>query len=105
MKTKIHPKYIKDATIKCVCGATFKAGSTQEVIETEICSHCHPFYTGKANLVDTAGRVAKFKLKAEKAKKIQEAKTKKIDEELDDIVEEKEEESKKEKETEEKKAA
>ena len=60
MKEGIHPKYV-EATVTCGCGATFKTRSTREVINIEICSQCHPFYTGKQKFVDTAGRVEKFK--------------------------------------------
>lgn len=77
MKKDIHPKYNDIADIKCACGATFIAGSTQESISVEICSQCHPFYTGKQKLVDTAGRVDKFKAKMEASKKIKEAAAKK----------------------------
>jgi len=61
MKKDIHPKYFPKATIKCACGAIFEIGSTKEFTETEICSQCHPFYTGKEKIVDTLGRVEKFK--------------------------------------------
>lgn len=60
MKAKIHPDYFQ-ATVTCACGNEFKVGSTQESIKVEICSECHPFYTGKQKLVDTAGRVDRFK--------------------------------------------
>ncbi len=59
MKEKIHPKYV-ESTVMCVCGNTFKTMSTRPVIKLEICSNCHPFYTGKQKIVDTAGRVDKF---------------------------------------------
>jgi len=72
MKTDIHPKYNEIAKIKCACGATFVAGSTAEDISVEICSQCHPFYTGKQKLVDTAGRVDKFKAKMAASKKMKE---------------------------------
>ena len=62
MKTDIHPEF-KDTTIKCACGATFEAGSTKPDIRIEICSQCHPFYTGKQKLVDTAGRIERFRKK------------------------------------------
>jgi large subunit ribosomal protein L31 len=65
MKKDIHPKYEK-TTIKCACGATFDAGSTKKDIEIEICSQCHPFFTGKQKLVDTAGRIERFRKKYEK---------------------------------------
>lgn len=67
MKKEIHPKYYA-ATVTCACGNTFKTGSTQENIQTEICSACHPFFTGKEKLVDTARRVEKFRAKEEKSK-------------------------------------
>ena len=62
MKTGIHPEF-KETTIKCACGATFEAGSTKPDIRIEICSQCHPFYTGKQKLVDTAGRIERFRKK------------------------------------------
>jgi large subunit ribosomal protein L31 len=68
MKKDIHPKYYNEAKVKCVCGNSFIVGSTKEFIETEICSACHPFYTGKEKIVDTMGRVEKFKKRLEKKK-------------------------------------
>jgi large subunit ribosomal protein L31 len=62
MKKGIHPKY-EEATVKCVCGNTFKTRSVVKEIHVEICSQCHPFYTGKQTLVDTAGRIERFKNK------------------------------------------
>ncbi|MBE7411704.1 MAG: 50S ribosomal protein L31 [Leptospiraceae bacterium] len=62
MKEGIHPKYI-DAKIKCSCGAVIETRSSAGDIQVEICSSCHPFYTGKSKLVDTTGRVDKFKKK------------------------------------------
>lgn len=62
MKSGIHPKYT-ESTVKCACGNTFKTKSVAGDIHTEICSNCHPFYTGKQKLVDTAGRVEKFRRK------------------------------------------
>ncbi|MFH1228737.1 MAG: 50S ribosomal protein L31 [Planctomycetota bacterium] len=62
MKEKIHPKYMETVVI-CGCGETFKTRSTKEKINVEICSKCHPFYTGKEKFVDTAGRVEKFRKK------------------------------------------
>ena len=65
MKAEIHPTYFPEAKIVCACGNTITVGSTVEKISVELCSACHPFYTGKQNLVDTAGRVERFeKLKA-----------------------------------------
>lgn len=61
MKKSIHPPYYPNAQVKCACGNTFMMGSTKEFIEVEICSQCHPFYTGKEKMVDTLGRVEKFK--------------------------------------------
>lgn len=63
MKPNIHPQYYTDAKVTCACGATWTTGSTLKEIRTEICSSCHPFYTGKTNLVDTLGRVDKFRKK------------------------------------------
>ena len=60
MKTAIHPKYYTKAKATCSCGATFIVGSTMPEIHVEICSKCHPFYTGKGKLIDTAGRVERF---------------------------------------------
>ncbi|MBI3464513.1 MAG: 50S ribosomal protein L31 [Planctomycetes bacterium] len=62
MKDGIHPKYI-EATVTCGCGSTFKTRSTKAAINVEICSKCHPFFTGKVKFVDTAGRVEKFQRK------------------------------------------
>jgi large subunit ribosomal protein L31 len=62
MKANIHPEY-KDTVIKCACGNEIKTKSTSKDLRVEICSNCHPFYTGKQNIVDTAGRVEKFKKK------------------------------------------
>jgi large subunit ribosomal protein L31 len=76
MKKDIHPEYYK-ATVHCACGNEFETGSTSKEIKVEICSQCHPFFTGKHKLMDTAGRVERFKNKyakynedkADKAKK------------------------------------
>lgn len=68
MKKDFHPTYFNEARVTCVCGNTFTVGSTLKEIKVEICSACHPFYTGKQKLVDTARRVEKFKERA--AKKI-----------------------------------
>ena len=67
MKKDIHPEYFPSARVRCACGATFTVGSTKPEIQIEICSACHPFYTGKEKLIDTAGRVEKFKARKEKA--------------------------------------
>ena len=64
MKTDIHPQYYSEATITCAnCKKEFKFGNTQESIQVETCSNCHPFYTGKKTLLDTEGRVDKFRQK------------------------------------------
>jgi large subunit ribosomal protein L31 len=60
VKEGIHPKYVK-ATVRCACGNTFETGSTKEDLRVEICSKCHPFFSGKQKLVDTGGRVERFK--------------------------------------------
>lgn len=62
MKPDIHPEYML-ATVHCACGNVFKTRSTQEDIHTDICSVCHPFFTGRQKLVDTAGRVERFRQK------------------------------------------
>ena len=62
MKKEIHPEY-KLTTATCACGKSFDIGSTKEAIKVEICSSCHPFFTGKQKLVDTAGRIDRFKKK------------------------------------------
>ncbi|MGI5817824.1 MAG: 50S ribosomal protein L31 [Armatimonadota bacterium] len=59
MKADIHPEYV-EATVSCACGETFTTRSTRPEIKVEICSQCHPFYTGKQKMVDTEGRVEKF---------------------------------------------
>ena len=61
MKEKIHPKYYTDAKIVCSCGNTFTTGSTQKAMKVELCSQCHPFFTGERKMIDTAGRVERFK--------------------------------------------
>ncbi len=67
MKTEIHPKYFEKAKITCACGAVFHIGSTKENVQVEICSQCHPFYTGNEKVLDTAGMVDKFRSRAAKA--------------------------------------
>ncbi len=61
MKKDIHPKYYPKARVVCACGNSFTVGSTKEFTEIEICSKCHPFYTGKEKIVDTLGRVERFR--------------------------------------------
>ena len=60
MKKTIHPKYTPDAKIACACGTVYTIGSTSPEIQTELCAACHPFYTGKQKILDTARRVEKF---------------------------------------------
>lgn len=67
MKPDIHPKYIDNAEIRCSCGNVIIVGSTKDKLKTELCSKCHPFYTGQQKLVDTAGRVDKFEAKRKKS--------------------------------------
>ena len=69
MKKDIHPKYFDKAKTTCVCGAKYDFGSTKETINVEICANCHPFYTGNEKVLDTAGRVEKFKARAAKVTK------------------------------------
>jgi large subunit ribosomal protein L31 len=61
MKEKIHPKYFNDAQVICSCGNTWTTGSTKKTLRVELCSKCHPYFTGEQRIVDTAGRVEKFK--------------------------------------------
>ena len=61
MKANIHPQYFEQAQIVCVCGNKFTTGSTRETIHVELCSNCHPFYTGEQRFADTASRIQKYK--------------------------------------------
>ncbi len=74
MKKDIHPKYYPDTRVICACGNSFTVGSTKEYIETEICFKCHPFYTGKEKILDTMGRVQKFKERVAKKQEIKKGK-------------------------------
>lgn len=69
MKAEIHPTYHQKAAIVCACGNTLSVGSTKEKQEVEVCSACHPFYTGTEKVIDTAGRVEKFKARVAAAGK------------------------------------
>lgn len=60
MKQGVHPQYFSSATFRCACGNTWTGGATMPEINVEICSHCHPFYTGKSKHIDTRGRIEKF---------------------------------------------
>ncbi|MDP2872866.1 MAG: 50S ribosomal protein L31 [Bacillota bacterium] len=62
MKEKIHPEYF-ETTVTCACGAVYKVGTTRKNLKVEICSNCHPFYTGQHRIVDTGGRVERFRKK------------------------------------------
>jgi large subunit ribosomal protein L31 len=66
MKEKIHPKYFNDAKVICSCGNTFVTGSTKQTLRVELCSKCHPFFTGEQKVLDTAGRVERFKKRYKK---------------------------------------
>ncbi|HUU08309.1 MAG TPA: 50S ribosomal protein L31 [Dehalococcoidales bacterium] len=61
MKDKIHPNYYTDAKVICACGNTFTTGSTRKELKVEVCSQCHPFFTGERRVMDTAGRVERFR--------------------------------------------
>jgi large subunit ribosomal protein L31 len=73
MKAEIHPAY-KTTTIRCACGYELEVGSTKDNIKVEICSQCHPFFTGKQKLIDTAGRIERFRRKYEKFQRQQQNK-------------------------------
>ena len=76
MKSDIHPKYYPATKVVCGCGNTFTVGSTKPELHVDICSNCHPFYTGEEKLIDIAGRVEKFK--SRRAKAVTEVKPKKV---------------------------
>ena len=85
MKADIHPTYYPDAKVKCACGNMFTVGSTQQTLEVEVCSACHPFYTGQDKLMDKVGRIQKFrerlaKKEAPKPKRVKVKKPNKTDE-------------------------
>ena len=66
MKKDIHPAYYPEATVICACGNTWTTGATQEEIRTDVCSACHPFFTGEQRIVDTAGQVERFMRRLER---------------------------------------
>jgi large subunit ribosomal protein L31 len=74
MKADIHPTYFNDTKISCACGNVMTIGSTRKSISIEVCSNCHPFYTGKKKVIDTQGRVDRFKRMVQKAQTISETK-------------------------------
>ena len=61
MKSKIHPEYYPEAVVTCSCGETYTTGSSKPELKTELCGHCHPFYSGEQRIVDTEGRVERMK--------------------------------------------
>jgi len=67
MKSDIHPKWYPNATVGCACGNTFTVGSSKPSMQIDICSKCHPFYTGEMRFIDTMGRVERFQVKQKKA--------------------------------------
>ena len=72
MKEEIHPEYYPEATVRCACGNTWTTGSTREELRTEVCSECHPFFTGEMQrIVDTAGQVERFTKRVERAQRLQ----------------------------------
>jgi large subunit ribosomal protein L31 len=83
MKKDTHPQYFPKATVECACGSKFAVGSTKELIKVEICSACHPFYTGTEKSLDSAGRVEKFRsrIAAAAPKKTAKAKKEEVKEE------------------------
>ncbi len=71
MKDKIHPKYYPDAVVHCSCGNTWTTGSTVKEIHTDVCSACHPFFTGEQRIVDTEGQVDRFYRRLQMARQLQ----------------------------------
>ncbi len=68
MRKDIHPKYYPEARVTCACGNSWVTGSTKETIRTDVCSQCHPFYTGEQRIVDTAGQVDRFMRRLERSR-------------------------------------
>ena len=75
MKADIHPTYYPEATVTCACGNTWKTGSTQESLRTDVCSACHPFFTGEQRIVDTEGQVDRFYKKIKSYEELEKAKS------------------------------
>ena len=71
MKEKIHPTYYPEATVRCACGNTWTTGSTTKAIHTDVCSACHPFFTGEQRIVDSEGQVDRFYRRLQVARKLQ----------------------------------
>lgn len=84
MKQGIHPKVNTDVVVTCACGNSFVTNSTKNAISVEICSNCHPFYTGKEKFIDTEGRIEKFQKKMKMAKKPKKQETKVVEESTQD---------------------
>ncbi len=80
MKADIHPKFYTNAKVICVCGNRFTTGSTKDLIHVELCSDCHPFYTGQQKFVDSGSLIKKFQDKQENAQKYKQKNVKKIEE-------------------------
>jgi large subunit ribosomal protein L31 len=80
MKANIHPTFYENAQVICVCGNRFTTGSTRETIHVELCSNCHPFYTGTQKFVDAGSHIKKFQNKQQAASQYQQKKVKKIEE-------------------------
>ncbi len=78
-KKNIHPKYYPKAKIKCACGNEFNVGSTEEKLDVEICSNCHPLFTGKQKLIDTAGRLERYQKIVARSEKIKQTKRSKVE--------------------------
>ncbi len=94
-KTDIHPQYFKEAAITCTCGATHAMGSTKDALRLDICSNCHPFYSGNQKLIDTAGRVDRFREKMATAETMQgQSKKSKVKSQKSEAVQEKTEDVK-----------
>jgi len=80
MKAAIHPTYYENAQVACVCGNRFTIGSTREIIHVELCSNCHPFYTGQQKFIDSGSLIKKFQDKQQTAQKYRQRQVKKIQE-------------------------
>ena len=78
-KKNIHPKYYPKAKIKCACGNEFNVGSTEEKLDVEVCSNCHPLFTGKQKLIDTAGRLERYQKIVARSEKIKQTKRSKVE--------------------------
>ncbi len=79
MKKDIHPTYYENVVVHCACGNEFITGSTKKEIKVEICSACHPYFTGKEKFIDTAGRIEKFERRQKKARKKKEERVEIVD--------------------------